>query len=193
MSSFRFQIHVNVLDANDNPPAFSQMAFEVEMPSPKWSAGQFVGQALASDPDECDRGRLRYSIFSGNDGDWFKIDERSGVLRTARASSLDGSMIPLAEYSLTLTVTDGVYSASCRFLVKIRLGTAVGMTKFSKNTYQARVKERSSPGTFVTEVRVEDRTAGAIPSLRYRLVGSSLFRMEETTGKSFYEQTSFDN
>lgn len=181
---FLFQVHIRVLDINDNAPTFTQMAFEVELPSPKWSAGQFVGQALASDPDECDRGRLRYSIFSGNDGDWFSIDEKSGVLRTARASSLDsGALAPLAEYSLNLTVTDGIYSASCRFLVKIRLGTAIGLTKFMKNLYQARVKETAAPGTFVTEVRVEDRAGGSIPTLRYRLVGSSLFRMEETTGE----------
>nr|DAA06602.1 TPA_inf: protocadherin gamma a8 isoform [Anolis carolinensis] len=61
IKSGTLQIHIIVLDANDNAPVFNQMVYEVSVKEsiPKWST---VTTIKATDPDEGINGEVKYSL-----------------------------------------------------------------------------------------------------------------------------------
>ena len=56
---------VNVVDANDNDPVFSQVAYEFQVEENQ-RVGAFVGKIAASDADLGDNAAVRYSLFPTN-------------------------------------------------------------------------------------------------------------------------------
>lgn len=68
---------VNVIDANDNDPVFTNAAYEFQVEENK-RTGAFVGKIAASDADLGDNAVLRYSLFPSNTS--FNIHPVSGEL-----------------------------------------------------------------------------------------------------------------
>lgn len=56
---------VNVVDANDNDPVFSLVAYEFQVEENQ-KIGAFVGKIAASDADLGDNAAVRYSLFPSN-------------------------------------------------------------------------------------------------------------------------------
>lgn len=56
---------VNVVDANDNDPVFSQIAYEF-LVEENQKVGAFVGKIAATDADLGDNAALKYSLFPSN-------------------------------------------------------------------------------------------------------------------------------
>lgn len=56
---------VNVIDANDNDPVFSKLAYEFQVEENQ-KAGAFVGKVAATDADLGDNAVVRYSLFPSN-------------------------------------------------------------------------------------------------------------------------------
>lgn len=56
---------VNVVDANDNDPVFSQAAYEFHVEENQ-KIGAFVGKIAATDADLGDNAALKYSLFPSN-------------------------------------------------------------------------------------------------------------------------------
>uniref|UniRef100_A0A3P9M048 Cadherin EGF LAG seven-pass G-type receptor 2 n=1 Tax=Oryzias latipes TaxID=8090 RepID=A0A3P9M048_ORYLA len=72
-------IHVTILDVNDNPPVFEKDEFDimVEENSP---IGLVVGHISATDPDEGSNAQIMYQIVEGNIPEVFMLDIFSGEL-----------------------------------------------------------------------------------------------------------------
>uniref|UniRef100_A0A8D2J9S6 Cadherin EGF LAG seven-pass G-type receptor 2 n=1 Tax=Varanus komodoensis TaxID=61221 RepID=A0A8D2J9S6_VARKO len=72
-------VHITVLDVNDNPPVFEQDEFDifVEENSP---IGLVVARITASDPDEGTNAQIMYQIVEGNIPEVFQLDIFSGEL-----------------------------------------------------------------------------------------------------------------
>uniref|UniRef100_A0A8C9W1B0 Cadherin EGF LAG seven-pass G-type receptor 2 n=1 Tax=Scleropages formosus TaxID=113540 RepID=A0A8C9W1B0_SCLFO len=72
-------IHVTVLDVNDNPPVFEKDEFDipVEENSP---IGLVVAHITASDPDEGSNAQIMYQIVEGNIPEVFQLDIFTGEL-----------------------------------------------------------------------------------------------------------------
>ncbi|CAG06842.1 unnamed protein product [Tetraodon nigroviridis] len=72
-------IHVTILDVNDNPPVFEkdELDIMVEENSP---IGLVVGHVSATDPDEGSNAQIMYQIVEGNIPEVFQLDIFSGEL-----------------------------------------------------------------------------------------------------------------
>uniref|UniRef100_A0A8C4EAC9 Cadherin EGF LAG seven-pass G-type receptor 2 n=1 Tax=Dicentrarchus labrax TaxID=13489 RepID=A0A8C4EAC9_DICLA len=72
-------IHVTILDVNDNPPVFEKDEFDirVEENSP---IGLVVAHISATDPDEGSNAQIMYQIVEGNIPEVFQLDIFSGEL-----------------------------------------------------------------------------------------------------------------
>ncbi|XP_005523785.1 PREDICTED: protocadherin alpha-2-like, partial [Pseudopodoces humilis] len=79
------ELLISVLDANDNPPHFNQSVYKVDLPE-NTPPGTLFFQLTATDKDEGTNREIYYSfsdaIYS-KIKDLFRIDEKSGEIRTA--------------------------------------------------------------------------------------------------------------
>ena len=67
-----------VLDSNDNPPAFTKPAYSFDIPE-DMPRGASVGQVTADDADEGEKGEVGYSVISDWGNDVFSLNPQSGV------------------------------------------------------------------------------------------------------------------
>ncbi|XP_077987920.1 protocadherin Fat 4-like [Glandiceps talaboti] len=98
-------ITVSVLPTDEGPPVFPascDVTIDEEL-----AIGSLVVDCAATDPDSSDSpdGQVVYEIVSGNDDDFFYIDE-TGILRIKNV--IDSEAITATSYTLDLQVTDGV-------------------------------------------------------------------------------------
>lgn len=70
-------VWIGVADMNDNPPEFDQRHYKCTV-NQEVKRGQFVAMVLASDPDESDQSRLKYTIIDGNELQSFSINPHTG-------------------------------------------------------------------------------------------------------------------
>ncbi|KAJ1216340.1 hypothetical protein NDU88_003943 [Pleurodeles waltl] len=80
-------VEVVVLDANDNPPTFSESEYEAFMPEDALP-GSTVCSVHASDPDQGSNGMVQYHLLDpagqSPGGPFFLVEPRSGVVRVTR-------------------------------------------------------------------------------------------------------------
>ena len=146
-------IHWTILDQNDNPPAFQNSLYFTQVPENKAIQSK-IYKLNVSDPDVSDRGRLRFSITSGNDGS-FGIDSDYIVLTTR----LDYEAMPI--YNLVIQVTDGVHSGQdcpgCVATVRITVTNVDDEPPvFSSLVYEADVIENAPVGSSVLTLTATD-------------------------------------
>lgn len=147
-SSFTIQ----VTDVNDNPPLFDQQAYRQTIPEVVYP-GSFVLQVTARDKDQGPNGDVRYSLLKGKNShsDWFSIDPVTGIITTATSLDFESEPAP----SVTVVATDsGRPPLSSTAKVDIVLQDVNDNTPvFSKNFYNASIKENTPDGTCFLEVR----------------------------------------
>ncbi|XP_045149673.1 cadherin-15 [Echinops telfairi] len=97
-------LEIVVVDQNDNRPVFLQEVFTGRVPEGS-APGTFVTRAEATDADDpdTDNAALRYSILAQDGPGFFRIDERTGEVRTVQVG-LDREVA--AVYNLSLQVAD---------------------------------------------------------------------------------------
>jgi hypothetical protein len=131
-----FQVKISVLDKNDSPPVFKDMANSLSV-SEELAVGQTVTTIKAVDPDTL--GQLTYSLVSGDDTKRFQLDSVTGELRLkepldretadtykVKVRASDG----LQFQETTLTIKVGIilfsrhfHSFFCNVLVKYKIHT----------------------------------------------------------------------
>ena len=79
------QVHITILDINDNSPVFDRIPYRAEIPL-DFPVGQSVLTVLATDKDLGANGDVRYSLV--NSSLYFHINDISGLISTKH--SLDG-------------------------------------------------------------------------------------------------------
>ncbi|XP_077988033.1 protocadherin Fat 4-like [Glandiceps talaboti] len=98
-------ITVSVLPTDEGPPVFPASC-DVNIDE-ELAIGSLVVDCAATDPDSPDSpdGQVVYEIVSGNDNDFFYIDE-TGKLRIKNV--IDSEAVTTTSYTLNLKATDGV-------------------------------------------------------------------------------------
>ncbi|XP_063233580.1 fat-like cadherin-related tumor suppressor homolog [Bacillus rossius redtenbacheri] len=146
-------VHVSVLDANDNAPAFSQAAYGARV-GEEARLGLPVLQVLASDADSEANGRVRYSITKGNAMEHFAIDENTGLISVA--GKLDRETVP--GYTLEVRAQDGGAPPLSSFaVVSVEVTDANDNPPvFSQRNYTALVQRSRPPGSAVLKLEVSD-------------------------------------
>ncbi|XP_033823988.1 protocadherin Fat 1a isoform X1 [Periophthalmus magnuspinnatus] len=150
-------VNINVTDANDNAPVFSQSTYTAVV-SEDAELGKTVLTVVAQDADGPSYNHVHYSIAEGNQGSPFTIDPTRGELKVAR--QLDRERI--SGYSLTVVAADnGLPPLSSTTIINIDiLDINDNPPVFSQANYSLIIQENRPVGTSVLQLSVSDRDAG---------------------------------
>ncbi|OPJ71449.1 hypothetical protein AV530_018219 [Patagioenas fasciata monilis] len=105
------QVRINVTDANDNAPVFSESVYEARVRE-NVPAGSLVLRVRATDADAGSNGRVSYSFGNVPDGvgALFNVDSESGEIRTAGPLDFEEK----SKYNFGLEARDGGgFTARC--------------------------------------------------------------------------------
>lgn len=182
------RVRIVVDDANDNPPQFEQDSYATSI-SGSAGPGFFVTRVVATDPDEKDVRKLRYSISSGQGKEFFDLDSRSGVLTISKQAGIERGKV----YDLGVEVTDG--KSIARTSVRVVIGdTNDHSPVFDQEIYTVKFYENYPTGTFVIMVTATDKDSGNFARVRYSvddLEAAEKFSVDADTGM-IYSRLTFD-
>ncbi|KAM7000070.1 protocadherin alpha-2-like isoform 4-T4 [Tautogolabrus adspersus] len=197
------RIEINVLDINDNSPAFIESTHSLNI-----SESSLTGERyLLPIADDADIGSNSVKSYKLSQNEYFTIDVQSGGEHGVSAElvlqkALDREKQALIK--LTLTAVDGgkpARSGSLQIHVNI-LDVNDNIPTFSKTLYKASVQENAARGTVVIMLNATDLDEGINGKLVYSLIKrgnadrSSTFDINPETGEITvkgtldYEETS---
>lgn len=183
------QLHVVILDVNDNAPTFNKSSYARDI-SESLPLGSVVIQISASDADSGTNGEVTYGL-DGTVND-FKVDPTTGIVKTQE--NLDREHV--ANYSLTIVAVDGgnPRHSSTTTLAITLIDENDNYPIFSQSVYVVDVKENNPPGV-VANVSANDDDSGDFGRVSYRLLDNStnatLFSVDPLYGH-VYARKSFD-
>lgn len=161
-------LSIVVRDANDNPPIFSRPLYSAEVREDS-SAGHLVASLSCTDRDSGANAEVTYSISTGNDDMVFAVDVLMGVITLANTLDYD---MPSNPRVFTLTVQcheNRAPHAVAESLLLIELTSFNEFYPDPGSPYMASIREDTSPGSQVLQVRGRDRDYGLAGVLRYFL------------------------
>lgn len=177
-------VHVEVLDANDNWPVFSESLYQVQV-SESTAAGTEILQLTATDADEDQR--LFYSIHNSGQvasASHFRLDSNTGLLSLAEQLDHEASQ----RHVLTVAVRDAGGSVTRRGFARVLVLVADHndhAPEFLQARYEVRVSETATPGTALLQLGALDRDRGRNALLTFAIASGntgSTFSLEPTLG-----------
>ncbi|XP_075622263.1 protocadherin beta-15-like [Balearica regulorum gibbericeps] len=177
------QIHIVVLDVNDNSPVFTQERYigQVLENAPE---GSVVVKVVASDLDTGPNGAISYQFSQavGQSPSAFVIDPVSGEIKLTKPLDFE-----VAEnHELSVRATDGGgLSAICKVLVEV-VDVNDNAPELAVSSFSSPLPESASPGTVVALFTVRDRDAGANGKITCALEDQLSFSLR-LAYKNYYE------
>ncbi|XP_029629523.1 protocadherin Fat 3a isoform X1 [Salmo trutta] len=177
------QVHITVLDNNDNAPVFSQPTYDITISEDTPPETEVV-QVLASDRDE--RHRLTYSLHSAIDPSslrLFRIDPNTGTVYTTERLDHEAR----AQHILTVMVKDQEFPYRrnlARVLVDVE-DVNDHVPVFTSALYEGSVYESAAVGSAVLQVTALDKDKGENAELLYTMESGNTgntFRIEPVLG-----------
>uniref|UniRef100_A0AAZ3SUG1 Protocadherin Fat 3 n=1 Tax=Oncorhynchus tshawytscha TaxID=74940 RepID=A0AAZ3SUG1_ONCTS len=171
------QVHITVLDNNDNAPVFSQPTYDITISEDTPPETEVV-QVLASDRDE--RHRLTYSLHSAIDPSslrLFRIDPIIGTVYTTERLDHEAR----AQHILTVMVKDQEFPYRrnlARVLVDVE-DVNDHVPVFTSALYEGSVYESAAVGSAVLQVTALDKDKGENAELLYTMESGN-------TGNTFW-------
>ncbi|XP_028397675.1 protocadherin Fat 4-like [Dendronephthya gigantea] len=168
-------VHVNIRDANDNPPILNKISpvylFEDESPN------LLVTTVFAYDQD--DTSTISYSLKrEGNFRNTFMITPATGeVILTKK---LDRETVE--RYPLTVSASDGKFSTSALLTIIIK-DVDDNPPTFPESSYSAKFKELQPVGSVVIKLNISDKDIGRNADVVYsfkRTPTSEIFRVDSS-------------
>ncbi|XP_066504787.1 protocadherin Fat 2 [Hoplias malabaricus] len=179
-SAYKF-LAVNILDANDNPPLFSQPRYVLNIPE-NTETDKSIFKVQAVDFDLDDNGVVQYSLLTFTD--LFKVDETSGEVRVI--GHLDRETF--SRYDLKIEARDQAKEdpqlISIADLVVVLEDINDNPPKFVPKFYRIKVPEDAPPGTVLLWVESYDLDLGSGGLISYNLKNSEAgtFFLDSITG-----------
>uniref|UniRef100_I3JVC6 Protocadherin-16 n=1 Tax=Oreochromis niloticus TaxID=8128 RepID=I3JVC6_ORENI len=181
LSSFT-QLHLVLLDQNDNIPSFTRKSYHASI-SEGLAAGAEVLRVSALDPDEGSNGEVTYSLTDDNSQGAFLIDAFTGAIRTTRSLDRESR----AQYSLRAVATDGCTQGPLSSLASVTIQVEDvndNMPVCEQTPFNAWVSMRTLPNQIVTTVTATDRDQGENGTIHYALSDEeNLFDINTETGE----------
>ena len=143
---------IQILSVNDNPPVFSRDNFTFLQ-----NEGLNFSELISA--TDADNDPLQYNIIQSMFP--FLLDTRTGLLRTSQALDYEEAV----SYSLSLQVTDGIFSSQTQILV-ILIDQNDNAPNFSESV-SLNVDETTVLGTVILEVIAQDRDSGVNGNITY--------------------------
>ncbi len=174
---------VSIIDANDNPPIFSQQITFVSI-SENMPAPAIIAVLQANDSDTGSNGAVRYSIPSNFSSD-FSIDSITGELTTSRQFDFESDP---SEFVLAVTATDGgmpVLSSVANVFINIR-DVNEFTPQFVLNATEIPLSEDTASSTVVLDLDAADNDGGSAGVIEYQFSSSAAsipFSINNATGE----------
>ncbi len=151
------QIHVTVLDANDNAPVFTQKVYKAIL-TENAAMGVKLTTVSATDADEGSNGHVTYYVASKDDivRNIFSIDQHSGDVTVNGLVDFEKA----SHYQIDIQAKDqGGLSDSCKLIIDV-LDINDNKPVISLLSMSNSVSEDSTPGTVVAMMKVDDADSG---------------------------------
>ncbi|XP_056132814.1 protocadherin beta-16-like [Lampris incognitus] len=146
-------IHVIVLDANDNPPVFSQAVYKVSLPENS-PLNTVVVTVSATDADEGVNGEVMYELdHVSENSNAFSLDPKTGEVKVNGPIDYEEE----SSYEIRISAKDGLglasYSTLMIDIADVNDNAPVIYIKSMTNPIQENIK----PGTEIGIINVQDR------------------------------------
>ncbi|XP_074530024.1 protocadherin alpha-2-like isoform X10 [Halichoeres trimaculatus] len=165
------RIEVNVLDINDNDPAFIERTYSLNI-----SESSLTGERyLLPIADDADIGSNSVKSYKLSQNEYFSLDVQSGGEHGVSAELVLQKALDREKQAvllLLLTAVDGgkpPKSGSLGIRVNV-LDVNDNVPTFSKSLYKARVREDAPPGTVVITLNATDLDEGMNGKIVYSLI-----------------------
>ncbi|NXG04382.1 PCDBF protein, partial [Sakesphorus luctuosus] len=177
------QVHIIVLDVNDNAPVFTQEEY-IGKVLENLSEGSVVLTVLATDRDGGVNGDISYQFSQTvrQTESSFSIDSRSGEIKLTKP--LDFEATDRHEFNVRARDGGGL-SAICKVLVEV-LDVNDNAPELVVSSFSSPLPENSVPGTVVALFSVRDRDAGANGKISCALEDQLFFSLRPAY-KNYYE------
>ncbi|KAK2544719.1 hypothetical protein Q9966_001746 [Columba livia] len=177
------QIHIVVLDANDNAPVFTQELYVVKILE-NAPEGSVVLSVVATDQDAGRNGDISYQFSQAvSHSDFaFVIDHMSGEIKLTKPLDFETA----ENHELSVRATDGGgLSALCRVLVEV-VDVNDNAPELVVSSFSSPLPENALPGTVVALFNVKDRDSGANGKISCALEDQLSFSLHPAY-KNYYE------
>ncbi|XP_030067829.1 protocadherin Fat 3 [Microcaecilia unicolor] len=151
------QIHVVVLDANDNAPVFNQSVYKVEVLE-NVPIGTVVATLNATDKDEGIHSEITYLFrkFTDKASQIFQLNSKTGIILVVGELDFEES----EAYEMEVQANDGGgLSARCKVLIQV-INLNDNLPELTVTSLFSPVIENSPAGTVVALLNVHDRDSG---------------------------------
>uniref|UniRef100_A0A669B0U8 Protocadherin-16 n=1 Tax=Oreochromis niloticus TaxID=8128 RepID=A0A669B0U8_ORENI len=176
-------VRVDLVDINDNRPAFYPLSYAVSL-STQSAPGTSVVRVTAYDPDSGKNGRITYKTVPGGASPYFTLNKDTGVISLSRSVyGKANSVIPMV-----ISAQDGgglVALVNARVNISVVAGL-VAPPVFEKTQYYFTVSEDVLRGTVVGIVQASSKTGVVYRHLNLKLLLSGdpagYFTVDPDTG-----------
>nr|XP_021327932.1 protocadherin gamma-A11-like [Danio rerio] len=151
------QIHVTLLDVNDNAPVFTQKVYKATI-TENAAKGSKLGTVSATDADEGSNGHVTYFMASKEDNvrNLFMIDQHSGEVFLNGLVDFEKA----SHYQINIMAKDqGGLSDSCKLIIDV-LDINDNKPVINVLSMSNSVSEDSAPGTVIAMMKVDDADSG---------------------------------
>ncbi|XP_063045480.1 protocadherin gamma-A11-like [Engraulis encrasicolus] len=151
------QIHIKVLDANDNAPVCSQRVYKVSVVE-NAAKGTMLNTVQASDADEGLNGRVSYALSKPTSevNGLFEIDYTTGVVKLIGETNYEKTK----RYQLDVLAKDhGGHSDTCKVIIDV-IDANDNSPVINVMSKLATIPENSKAGTVVSILNIHDQDSG---------------------------------
>ncbi|XP_027697472.1 protocadherin gamma-B7-like, partial [Vombatus ursinus] len=177
------QIKINVTDANDNPPVFSQDFYKVSLPE-SLPPGSSVLRVMATDKDEGINAEITYFFKTTADNalNIFYLDHKNGEIRTQGHLDFEDT----ENYILSVGARDGGgMAAECKVILKI-LDENDNQPEVTFTSVSSTIAEDAVQGTVIALFKIEDLDSGVNGEVTCHVEENAPFRLESSS-RNYYK------
>uniref|UniRef100_G3U5T1 Protocadherin gamma subfamily C, 5 n=1 Tax=Loxodonta africana TaxID=9785 RepID=G3U5T1_LOXAF len=170
------RIHVQVVDVNDNPPAFTRAQYHISVPE-NVTLGTRLLVANATDPDEGANGEVTYSFHNIDHkvAKIFQLDSYSGEILNKEPLDFEEYKI----YPVKIQAQDGAgLMARAKVLVKV-LDVNDNAPEVTITSVTTAILENFPPGTIIALINVHDQDSGDNGHTTHSISGNLPFQLEK--------------
>ncbi|KAL8194395.1 UNVERIFIED_CONTAM: hypothetical protein K2H54_016644 [Gekko kuhli] len=176
------QVWVNVTDANDNPPIFTQEVYKVSLLE-NLPVGSFVLQVVASDNDEGTNAQITYHFNNApmNAHQKFRLDPANGTITLIKSLDFE----EMEEYTMTVAARDGGgLVTQCNVEISV-LDENDNSPEVNLASVFSPIPEDSLPGTLIALININDKDTGDNGKVACSLQNSLPFKVVPTSNNYY--------
>ncbi|XP_029797970.1 protocadherin gamma-A1 isoform X18 [Suricata suricatta] len=171
------RIHVQVVDANDNPPAFTQAQYHMSVPE-NVPLGTLLLTVKATDPDEGANGEVTYSFHNIDHkiAQIFQLDSYTGEISSKESLDFEEYKI----YPMEIQAQDGAgLMARAKVLVKV-LDINDNAPEVTMTSVTTAIPENFPPGAVIALINVHDQDSGENGDIICSIPENLPFKLEKS-------------